>query len=1141
MRVSTLIPCWGILLLAPSLARAEPPSPEGVEFFEKKIRPVLVERCFKCHSSEAPKLKGGFKLDSREGLLKGGDSGPAIAPGDPGKGLLLKALGYTGMDVPPMPPDGKLSEAQIADFTEWVKMGAPDPRDAAAAAPQGAAEAPAPAKPKVNYEEGRKFWSFQPVGDPAPPEVKRAAWVRTPVDRFILAKLEAAGIEPAPQADKRTLIRRATFDLIGLPPKPEEIDAFLADSSADAFSKVVDRLLASPQYGERWGRHWLDVVRYADSFDARAGIEQDIFESFRYRDWVVGAFNKDMPYDQFLLNQIAGDLMPPPGGSEGGFNAEGTIATGVLAIGNWPGGDADKQKMVSDIVDDQVDLVSRGMMGLTVGCARCHDHKFDPIATEDYYAMAGIFFSSHILPGPGKKTEGSPVLKIPLLSPEEMAAREKRSARIKELETQVRRVSDVRSRAIAKNLLPSLSRAMLTAWDYHNQSEASRGLTLDQFAARSGFDPEVLRSWIDYLGWGDGRLLNVPVRTVAGKPEVLGFKGPGDLPSLVANTSEKEIAFATIVLPPKTIAVHPAPGAAVGMAWHSPIGGKFKIAGRVADADDKGGDGIAWTLTLRPRAGDAKVLAKGEIQNGEIQAFDAVPDGAALASVTIEAGDSIELAILPKANHTCDTTAIQIELHELGGEERNWSLTWDLIRDLHEGGKGNPHSDSYGNPSVWYALDLGETKPAEPKPGSLLALWRNEIGKLALAGSAGNDARALAQRAAERIQGSIEHADAAKEGEKPLAALREELLSGASPFWPSTPLRAELGSNLARTMTASMNAELAELRKNEPPAIQYAVGVQEGGVPDTEHAGIHDVQVHVRGSYARLGDLVARGFPKVAAGDTSPHIERGSGRIELGRWVSSKENPLTARVMVNRIWQHHFGEGIVRTPGNFGKLGERPTHPELLDFLARRFMESGWSVKAMHRAIMLSAAYRQSSEAAESARQADPDNLLFCRMNRRRLESEAIRDSLLAAAGKLDPTMGGTAIADLNAPRRTLYIKTVRSDRATYGALFDAADPTAITDKRAESTVAPQALFLMNNPFVADRVKELAARAMALDRPSDVERIDWLYQTLYGRPATPREVEIGTRMLGQAAETKDKAWEAYAQILVCANEFIYVD
>jgi hypothetical protein len=800
-------------LAAATLAAAEPTtSPqrqgtraEGAEFFEKEIRPLLVERCHKCHGG--PKVKGGLRLTSRANLLKGGESGPAVVLGKPDDSLLIKAIRYN--DTPQMPPTEKLKARDIARLTRWVAMGVPWPETTRDQPPAAGAKGP-----YQITDEQRRFWSFQPIQSVAPPAVTDTSWPRSGLDRFILAGLEAKGLKPAPPADKRTLLRRTTFDLTGLPPTPDEMDAFLRDDSPDAFARVVDRLLASPQYGERWGRHWLDVVRYADSFDLRGiGGEMDIADAWRYRDWVVNAFNRDLPYNQFITEQIAGDLLrtpsplpSPPGGGEGkgegeGVNADGIVATGMLAIGNWGGGDADKEKLLTDIVDDQIDVVGRAFLGLTLACARCHDHKFDPIPTDDYYSLAGIFFSTHILPNVGLKTDGPPMLRIPLARPAVVQAYQQYEARLAQLQKQI------------------------------------------------------------------------------------------------------------------------------------------------------------GQMTLRQA-----------------------------------------VALL---------------------------------------GQANPY-------------------------GQQLFLARLQV-------------------------------------------------------------------------------ELATLKKHPPASVPYANGAQEGGVPGSPHAGIHDIRVHIRGRYDRLGDRVPRRFPRILAGENQTPITQGSGRLQLAQWLTQPEHPLTTRVIVNRIWQHHFGDGIVRTPSNFGKQGERPTHPELLDYLARQFVASGWSIKQMHRTILLSATYRQSSTAAAETLKADPDNRLFCRMNRRRLEAEAIRDNLLAVSGRLDLTMGGPAVSDFAAARRTLYLMTIRSDRTGFRPLFDVADSTAPVDRRTVSTVAPQALFLLNHPFVLEQNRMLAKRIAAEGGSDDRTRIQKAYALLYGRPPAPEEVRIGVDFLGRPGIARESAWEEYCQVLLCANEFIYVD
>jgi hypothetical protein len=808
-----------LLALRAGVARGADEPGGGEFFFEREIRPLLAEKCQRCHGPA--KSRGGLTLTGRDAILRGGDSGPAAVPGKPEESLLIEAVEQRGELR--MPPKQKLSDAEIAKVRRWVALGLPWPDSARADR--------VPSADREHDAEGRDWWAFRPVRPPAPPAVSQEKWPRDPIDRFILAELEVRGLAPAPPADRRTLIRRATFDLTGLPPTPEQVDAFLADESPDAFARVVDRLLASPAYGERWARHWLDVVRYTDYFypepnaHPRAALFE-LFEAWRYRDWVVDAINRDMPYDQFIVHQVAGDLMPSPEGAP--VYPEGRIATGLLALSVFDNGDADKKKIVADIVDDQIDTVGKAFLGLTLACARCHDHKFDPIPQRDYYGLAGIFFSTHILADVGGVGDHTVALRVPLVPPSYLEKRERQT----------------------------------------------KGLQLLDGLARS-------------------------------------------------------------------------------------LGGVERLERRA-----------------RPFARRAR-----------------------------------DLGVLPG-----------------------------------------------------------------PAPFVLAAIAGGEIGRAA----EGARSRVIRRR----------------------DALRGELLP-------------------------------------EPP---LALAAQEGGTPGGMFTGIQDVPLHIRGSYARLGPVVPRHLPTILAGNRPSQITSGSGRMEMARWLASADNPLTARVLVNRVWQHHFGAGIVRTPNNFGKLGEPPSHPALLDWLAEAFVRDGWSLKRLHRRIMLSATYRQSSLAGPEALRADPDNRWLGRMAPRRLEAEAIRDAMLSVAGRLDPALGGPATAALDRPRRSLYVQTVRQDRANFSTLFDAANPEASVERRTVSTVAPQALFLLNDGLVHDQAARLARRLLAEAPGDDAGRIDRAYRLLFGRPATPEEVAIGRDFLATASPRgHEAAWADYAHILLCSNEFVFID
>jgi len=1083
------------------------PTPQELEFFEAKVRPLLAERCFKCHG--AAKSKSGLRLDSRATLLAGGERGAAAVPGNPDESLLVQAVRRAGELK--MPPTGALDDAEVATLVEWVKLGLPWPEASKDAADGGAASS--------FTDEQRAFWSFQPVKDPSPPAVLDASWPRGDLDRFVLAALEARGLAPAPPADRRTLIRRATFDLTGLPPTPEEVAAFLADESPDAFARVVDRLLASPRYGERWARHWLDVVRYTDWFDARSlnpGAERaDVAEAWRYRDWVVDAFNRDLPYAQFVVDQIAGDLLAEEGPQ--GFDPSRVIATGMLAIGNWGGGDSDKEKVLTDVVDDQVDVVGRAFLGLTVGCARCHDHKFDPIPTEDYYGLAGIFMSSHVLAEPGAKTEGSPVLRIALLSRAEQESRRRRELRIAELGKSIEASTVAAQRELARSLLPDTARYLAAVWDWtHGSSAPGAGApapgaaapSLADFAERRGLHVFALRRWLDLLEPAGGRMLATPVRDLLGKHGLFAWKNEEETPSAVVNASDAAAAFLTVTLPPKCVAVHPSPRAGVAVVWESPITGSASLHVRIADADAVCGDGVDYAVE-RVHGPQADVLVAGTIASGG--ATDSQ-----LERVAIQRGEQLRVVVRPKGGYECDTTVVELSIAEGEGEgdgigaRRSWSLTDEVLAAAARGELANPQPDRHGQPDVWSFRDLAPRAAVDPaiEGDAALPHWI-EI---------------------------VRSATAADRGE--LERLAPDFAAAVAP----------------------LIVELDDLKAHPPQPLEQAVGIQEGGVPNSAQAGIHDVQVHVRGRYDRLGDVVPRHFPRILAGEEQPPIPEGaSGRLELARWITRPDHPLSARVIVNRVWQHHFDAGIVRTPGNFGNQGEPPTHPELLDWLARRFVESGGSVKALHRSILLSNAWQQSSAPAAAALEADPENRLLARATRRRLEAEELRDAMLAVAGELDDARGGPAVRDPATRRRTLYVMTVRSDRSSWRELFDAADPTASVDQRTTATVAPQALYLMNDAFVLARAEALARRILADDAngvsganeaggaSGDRGRIARTYELLFARPPTDDEVEIGLAALARGETTADDAdarlrsWSEYVQVLLWSNEWTFVD
>jgi Protein of unknown function (DUF1553)/Protein of unknown function (DUF1549)/Planctomycete cytochrome C len=769
--VRWLAVCLPFLL---EIARAAGPAVAPADFFEQSIRPIFVERCYECHSAQAKKLKGGLRLDEPEQVLKGGDSGAAVVPGNPDASILIKAIRYTDPDLQMPPKNKSLTKEEVALLETWVRMGAPIPKSS-------------PPATSSRLQQAANHWAFQPVKMPALPDVKNRRWLRTPLDRFILAKLESKNLCPAPQADRRTLIRRVFYDLTGLPPTYAEVRAFVQDQSPDAYAQLVDRLLDSPRYGERWGRYWLDVARYADTKGYLvSGQERRFPFSYTYRDYVVRAFNEDKPYDQFLVEQVAADRVVGQG------DKRALAALGFLTLGRGFLGNQ------NDIIDDRIDVVTRGTMALTVTCARCHDHKFDPISTRDYYALHGVFASSE--------------------EPSE------------------------------EPLLGSVSKSE----EYQKYLKEKERL-------------------------------------------------------------EKEI---------------------------------------VAYRDREITNYVATNHITRQEA---------------------------------------------------ETT---------------------LARKLSEG--------------------------AVP--------WENQIKALA---------------------------------------------------W------------------------------THPGAPPRAMALEDKPTPVNSH-------ILKRGNPSNPGDEVPRRFLELLSQPIPRPFTNGSGRLELARAIVSPSNPLTARVYVNRVWQHHFGEGLVATAGDFGVRTEAPLERDLLDYLASDFMEHGWSTKRLHRLILLSAAYQQSSDAPDETLKADPENRLYGRMNRERLDFEAMRDTFLALSGKLDSKLGGQPVDVLAEPfscRRTIYGFIDRQNLPGVFRTFDFANPDISNQGRFRTTVPQQALFLMNSPFVLEQARALIARKEVCGSSTSQQQLRALERVVLQREMRPEELQLALKFLRLAPQPNSKLspLATYAQVLLLSNELMFVD
>ena len=1034
--------------------------------------------------------------------------------------------------------------------------------------------------------QSTEHWAFKPVSRPEVPTVKNEHWLRSPIDKFILAKLEARNLSPASPADRRTLLRRATYDLIGLPPTPEEIDAFLGDRSPGAFAKVVDRLLASPAYGERWGRHWLDVVRYADARDLiQLPVESDFREAWRYRDWVVEAHNRDLPYTEFIRHQIAGDLLQPADPEK--VDTDALVATGLLAIADFVPGDVDKDLMIADYVNDQIDVVGRAFLGLTMGCARCHDHKFDPITIEDYYAMAGIFFSTRLIPSP--VLGNTPLVRVPLLpraEVERVDARKKRAAGLGKQIQQLKIEADLEYLAHLEQLVTKqTARYLLATWEFKNRAAGAPEISLTDFATTNKLHTKILTQWLDYFGlrgtndvrrsvgelargneaWAAWRrILEESVgksldhssvessareveealaavrRDRAAEIEVSSVKEKSQLlaetlklqasDTRLLTSSEGRVTFWPNRARSKARFATVAPDATGPLKTNITVDGKSRSVLRFSGKEllelpqtvPPAGSLLVVFRVADPTASGQRLIG-WEDSSGGRHGLGLMPTpGGGLHAILRKDGANGDIVAPPQTNAFFEIV----------------SLTWGshgatLHRQGTAAGKSNAIDGLSSDPDI-KALRIGG-------PGSGGSeKFRGDLAELRVYAAPLEDA-ARAQVEKELMESWLTPNGPEATPPTAIALLYDELCSPRGPFWLDDGERHDLIQSELTPRLAQTRADLDALKKSIPTNIPQAVVVQDGGPASTKHEGFKDARVYLRGNHKNPGKIVPRGFPKFLTGDDQPAITEGSGRLRLAAWIASTNNPLTARVAVNRIWQHHFGEGIVRTSTNFGQRGERPTHLELLDYLASRFIESGWSMKAMHRLIMLSAVYQQSSRASPEALASDSENFLLSRMNRTRLDAESLRDSLLFVAGRLDTNRGGVGFQDVALPRRSLYLMSVRTGaKSGFASVFDAPDCGAIVEKRSTSTVAPQALFLLNDSFSSDQATALAKRvARESSASGPEEQIRAAYRLVFGRPPTGEEVTIGRELL-QSVGLAERL-ERYCQLLLCTNEFIYMD
>ena len=936
------------ILLCPLLASAA----DETIFFENKVRPILVSRCYDCHSEQAGKQKGGLWLDRRAGWEMGGDSGPTLVPGNLEQSLLIKSIRYFDEDLQ-MPPKGKLPADELKVLEQWVAMGAPDPRNTALAQ--------AVRKKEIDFEAARRQWAFRPHVSPPPPKVKAGDWVTNPVDQFVLARLEKQGLKPAEDASPNALIRRLYFDLTGLPPTPAEVAAFAKNPKS--YERIVDDLLSRQGFGEKWGRHWLDIARYSDSNGGDRNFTYH--QAWRYRNYVIESFNNDRPYYEFIRQQLAGDLLPAKDDRQ---RHDQLVASGYLALGPKMLTERDKEKLRMDVADEQVDTIGRSLLGLTVGCARCHDHKFDPISQEDYYAMAGIFRSTQVVLGTrnGCVNVASWVLR-PLPAPE---------PKLTELNRKIERM------------------------------ELAMSLAVDnQFKKAAG-----------------GKMANLD----------LPFAG------IIFDEADAELT------------------------------GKWR---KSSLNDNRFGAGY---VVYDRGTGPSKAIFRCQLpKNGEYEVRVAYSSGSTRVQdvpITVEAWR---------------------EIKHLKLDQRKKPQVAGLFQPIgrfkfEKGGRANIIISSEDTTGQFIILDAVQFIPVA----------------------------------------HIEH-----EAKALMSAEKKQEKDPKSLF--------DLSSGEVKKVLTKI---IGELKKADV------------ALAPRESADAGDIHLRVRGEVGQLGKKVTRNFPQALHTGPAPRIPSGqSGRLEFADWITNPDNALLDRVLVNRVWHHLFGRGIVASVDNFGALGAKPTHPELLDWLAFQFRKNGGSIKSLIRQLVLTRSYRLATHPPAALEKTDPENHLFGRQNRRRLTAEEIRDSVIHLAGRLDTKPGtNTSLeygpTDLDKPMsfakdtlRTVYLPIARNNPVAELSLFDVANPDLVSGNRAATTVPTQALYLMNNDFFLAQAKAIA-KVAAQEKDADA-RIKHLYEKILNRPAGYLDLKRAREFL-DAFNSKTQPEEAlshFAHLLLVSTEFLFLD
>ena len=1117
-------------------------SSDELEFFEREIRPLFVEHCYKCHSVDSSKLKSGLYLDSRDGVLNGGDSlRPAVALGQPEQSLLIEAIRYQNPDLQ-MPPKGKLSKDQINDLIRWVEMGAPWPNEI-------------PPKRTVqgdvfNLDQRRKtHWSWQPIAPQLPPRprIENRDWPRNSVDNFVLQKLDENGLQPAPDADRRSLIRRLSFDLIGLPPTPAEVNAFVADRSSGAYANIVDRLLGRPEFGERWARHWLDLVRYAETLGHE--FDYPVPNAWRYRDYVIRAFNEDVPYIQFVTEHIAGDLLPAPRRNPAeGFN-ESVIGTAFYWLGQQTHSPVDVRRNQAEVIGNQIDVLTKTFMGLTVACARCHDHKFDAISTKDYYSLYSIIESSRYAQQ-AIDSEGEVVEK---------------TNRLKALHGEFR----MQLASLWKTQIPMLDKYLRASRDVIHGPVVNGGRPLSESESENSttaaLDQKLLNRWVEAMKGLDSSLTDHPMgawakfATADGGDDDKSFHDRWD--EFVSNGDRTD----------ETSSVESNPLESVFADFDHEGFENWFVEGNAFGAAPRPAGSLIFSksnetpiqLLSRGAAHSSAISAKLQgvlrsrtftITNRYVHMF--VSGRSSRINVFIDNFALIQAPIYGSLRHVLNDDRwkwLSIDLDMWKGHRAYLEFSDIPTPDLAGGGSRNGYA-----PDGYIAVNRIEFSNAKKPP-----------------------------RMADRQFDAVLFGEREIESIEELAVVYQDVISHAMDAWMSDEFDANgkrqtaqlhlLKWLLKHDLLVGGRQDSSMVDDQKLSELIHRFRALESFIPNPDRApamvdgtGL-DGNVFVRGNPSLLGEKVQRRFLEAFEFDSqgASGFKNGSGRINLAQRMTDPSNPFLARVMVNRVWHHLFGRGIVPTPDDFGVLGQRPTHPELLDWLSSFFREEAvWSTKRLIRLLVMSRSYQMASKPLDTrAEEKDPENLWFHRMPIRRLEGETIRDAMLSVSRQLNTLMFGPSVAvnltefmegrgrpQKSGPvngngRRSIYLEVRRNFLSPMMRVFDAPVPFTTVGRRTVSNVPAQSLILMNDPFAVDQAR-LWARGILSDTSNTEERVERLYLAAFARPPLPTEINEALAFLERQTEVHrssddnsdgTEAWADLCHVLFNVKEFVFLN